>query len=289
MDKDIWRGVKWITLSVGICYLFGSTLQYFFVKAQVNKTVLDELNYSATQINRVIALVGALNFQGIDRARIEAKDYYIFYEDGLLLNANAERSIPGLIEHIDFLGSNELSDMKPKTITSTTGEKWRMLLKKVEGGIVILGISSVDKVDSPDYMLVDNSKYFGPTLNDVRMVNMSIVDGEVDYAVIDSLGNLVSAAGRIPLYSRNGSLRGMAKKGIRRIISDGRSYLVLYKPLLDGYCNPIGTIVVTQDISLEQHALNNQVLFNILFALCSLVIILVVGLLYSFQRKSTKE
>jgi hypothetical protein len=126
-------------------------------------------------------------------------------------------------------------------------------------------------------------------LSDAKRVNAGTVDNEIDYAVVDGTGNLVSASGRIPLYTRKKPLLGTAGRSVEEVSSGGRAYLILYETLLDSLRKPAGTIIVTQDTTLAQRALSNLALSYALFAACSLAILLIVGFFYSMRKKQGQE
>jgi len=162
----------------------------------------------------------------------------------------------------------------PASITSEIGESWRILARRVSGGVVLLGIAQTNRLQDADSVLLANAKEFGSSLEDAMKVRPRNVDRNVDYCVVDGYESLRFAVGGIPIRAMPPPTN--TADSITELSAGGRSYKVLFSPLFDAATNVVGALAIPRDDTFERQTLRNSVWFNVVLAAVSW---LVLGLL----------
>ncbi|MGA2446303.1 MAG: ATP-binding protein [Opitutaceae bacterium] len=280
-----------LTLVVlALVFVSAAVLQHSFVHAQLYRTIRQELGSWAAQIAGEVAYKDRWDLTGYRRAAITAPGWDIVTKDGLIVDV--EELISGLF------GRVELPDQSiyggPQTVVTIVGETWRLFGRKVVGGTVMVGICSPENITAADTKLLANASKFGATLDAASSIRSREIDGDVEYAVISSQGELRTAWGGVPLKTNRQSLP-VPSDHLARLFSGGKPYLLYFQPILDSRGQEVGTVIVPKDIALEQEALQAQDRFNIwvigiaaLFA-CATVLWLIVRELVSQTKKVTLE
>jgi hypothetical protein len=96
----------------------------------------------------------------------------------------------------------KLDDQPPGLRTVSifeTRETWRLFVKQLHGGTVILGVSFPEDITNIDRRLEENVNRFGSSLNEALKVEGRAIDRNLEYAVVDESGRIRSATGEIPL------------------------------------------------------------------------------------------
>lgn len=274
-----WRGqlLLYFTLIV-IVFAGMGLIQHLFVHHQVEQTVDKELASWASEISAELAYKDKWDLEGYRNANIAVPSWFILSQDGCIVD------IEGIIEgklltrvfsHVDIIN---LAYDSPQSIVSRIGEKWRLLSKKVDGGVVIVGIRLPENIKAADEKLAANIEKFGSTIEKATAARSRAIDIEVDYAVVSATGELKSAYSSIPLLTTS----EFAGKKLTKTVRVGDKWFRIYSELiLDKNSKPVGTIIVPKDMTLEQQALNQQDRFNIFLVIASLVI--TVGLTIMFM------
>jgi hypothetical protein len=260
-----------LALLAGLFLVFGIA-QYFFVSHQLRRTVVMELDGWATGIQQEIQFVDHWNLQGYRRAFLEASNSHVITSDGTIIEIDG--FLNGLIQeplHPTFTMPID----SPATITSSLGESWRMLAKKVEGGVVIVGVATHGDVASEDALLQENLKRFGTTFEAASKLSDREIDWTVDYAVLDNGGRIGRMWGGIPLQAASGKF--MLPDGLNTVSKDDKTYAVFVKTLRSEKGKPIGQAAVHRDTSITSVALRQQIMFTLLcVVLCSIAAVLMV-------------
>ena len=200
-----------------------------------------------------------------------------------------EGFIPGLIPSPRLVMSLEPS--KFTTVTTFAGEKWRLLLRKIKDGSVVLGIADPKNLKEDDETIIVNAKKFDKlNVEQATKLPTRETDNIVDYEVFDSHGNLKMHWGGIPLeLDKIGFSKLVATSVQERKIGE-KEYLTLVTPITDHFDKTVGTILVPLDFSFQREALQALKGFNFIIAFLSWVTVILLSSWYfiSNERKKRK-
>lgn len=244
-------------LALAVLFAAIAIVQHWFVHAQLYRTVRAELRSWAGLVTREIAYKDGWNLKGYRSASIEAPAWYVFSEDGLIIDI--EGFIPGLFGNISPPDKSIYG--APKTIQTAVGETWRVFGRHVLGGVVVLAINAPKREADADAILATNAEKFGTTLQEATALRSREIDAEVDFAVISSNGELQAASGGTPLKT---DLRVLPKASDRMVplVSEREPYLLFFSPILDRTGEEVGVVIVPKEMGLQQEALKAQDTFN---------------------------
>ncbi len=274
---------------LAILFLVVGLLQDSFVSHQIRKTTTSELLESADKIASVIYTNDTWDLVSYRQVFIPSiSSWYVFSADGLLVDNEAP--IPGLLSlfrSVEF--PTNLIFGTPQTFTSEVGGKYRLLATNIQGGQVIVGIDVEEPTNSPcaeciDHRLALNLEKFGSTLDDASAVSSREVDEDLSYAVVSGLGRagsreLKSGLGEIPLKVDPAALLTATQLG-RTTNFDGRIYFLVTREIVDSKNKIVGTIVIPRDITLQQHAVEEQWKFNLVLSALAFAIATVIALYF---------
>jgi hypothetical protein len=157
-------------------------------------------------------------------------------------------------------------------------------------------VSSKNTSDA-DSKLKDGAKEFGRTLSEATTLALAEatsikaqkIDNDVDYAVISSDGELKAAWGGVPLKTDISALPTPSDQ-VARVVSDGKPYLLYFRPIVDKQHQVVGTIIVPKDMSLEEQALHSEDVFNLwivaITGALAVATVLTLALKYEFEKRS---
>jgi hypothetical protein len=259
------RSGRLLVASVALALIFAglARIQHQFVHSQVYRTTSQELAAGAEQIAGEVWSGGKWDLKDYRNSVGLPGDpsaWYILTRDGLIVDITG--FIPGVFGRVYASADPNLS--------TAVGETWCLLQRPVEGGYVILGIVSPKNTSDADSKLKDNAKKFGSTLGEAtsfaeaeqRRLRGQQTDEDVDFAVISSDGELKAAWGGVPLTADMSALP-VRSDHVKRLVSNGKPYLLYFERLLDKDHQEVGTIIVPKDMSLEEQALRSQDRFNL--------------------------
>jgi hypothetical protein len=253
------RGRLLIAL-IGLALIFSgvAAIQHWFVHWQVYHTASQQLSSWAEQVADEIVYRDKWDLEGYRQASIPVPAWYILTRDGLIIDI--EGFVPGIFGQV--YAPDDSIFTEPTSLQTPVGENWRVFGRKLNGGYVVVGVSPLDQATDTDAKLRQNASKFGPTLHEATAVRSREIDSVVDYAVVDSDGQLKDAWGGVPLKTQ---MSGMpAPSGhLKRIISNGKPYLLYFRPILDSRHQEVGTVIIPKDMSLEEQALLSQDRFNL--------------------------
>ncbi|MFZ0680263.1 helix-turn-helix domain-containing protein [Candidatus Binatus sp.] len=232
-------------------------LQYWFVKDQLHRTIVSEMNDWADEVVDEINYNGKWNLAGYRRSNPEAPTYFIVTADGFLVDI--EGLVSGMVPAVRVPAG--LIYDQPFSVVSEIGEQWRLFAKRVRGGSVILGVPLSDSHPDTDDRLKGNGQSFGATIDSAAEVTDRQVDLTLEYAVIDDSGRLQNAAGGIPLLTNPAAVNQFSGHG-SFVTLDGDPYFTVSRQIADGAAN----LVLFKDIELEQQMLHNSFRFNMTVA-----------------------
>lgn len=242
---------------LAIVFALTAIAQHIFVYRQLYETTSQELGLWAKQVSDEVAYKDKWNLTGYRRASITAPGWFVITKDGLVVDI--EGFLPGIFGQAEQ-PDNSLFDA-PKTVTTASGEQWRLFARKVTGGFIVVGICSPADTTSADSKLVANAARFGSTLEQATQLGSRMIDFDVDYAVLSSQGEIKAAWGGIPLKTQ---INALPKAGSQMVslASNGKSYLLFIQPILDVRGQEVGTVIVPKEMNLEQKAVIAQDKFN---------------------------
>jgi hypothetical protein len=251
--------------------------QYAYVTRQIRVATVAELESSAGRIRQELAFTNSWNLSGFRRAEFAAGNYFIFTQDGFQIEMG--EFIPGLIERVALIDDSTYE--RPKTVVTPVGEQWRLFGKKVQGGLVVVGILDLDDalqdLDRADRAILNETAKFGQTLDEAERVGTRSIAATKDYAVVDDSGELKAATGFIPLRILSGPILDAAGKE-STVKVGGKSYFLLRDSILDRSGKPVGQIVIAKDVTAGERAVGSLVLFNLgLGGFCWLAVLMFVG------------
>ncbi len=192
-----------ITIFCGF-FVFAALTQVVICRYYRRAAVRSELGASAQQIAQVLASCPSGNLTRYRQAEFDAGHYYIIGNDGTLVD------IEGFLDDLDL--RVVLPGQGPGLLTMTvpeTGETWRLVIKRLDGGVVILGVSPPEDITNVDDRLRTNADRFGGSIAEAMRVAVNEIDRNLDYALVDDTGRIRRALGGIPLKVAAGVAESM--------------------------------------------------------------------------------
>jgi Putative DNA-binding domain len=162
-----------------------------------------------------------------------------------------------------------------------------MFARAVGGGKVIVGEPDSENDSDVDKRLAINAERFGTTVEQAAQLRERFIDGPVDYAVVNGAGEVLSAAGGIPLTIEAKTLTDTFSKG-PRIHLAGQPYYVVTVPVTAEGADPVGTIVVVKNISLERRIVRTARTFNAAVAGMSWLITGIAFGIYGYSQRGIR-
>jgi hypothetical protein len=266
--------------SLAILFLAVGLLQNSFVSYQIRKTTTLELNESANEIAKEIYKDDKWDLANYEQAFVPISSWFVFSSDGLLIDN--EVPIPSLLSLFHSVAfPNNLAFEIPQTVTSPVGGKYRLLARKIQGGMAIVGIDIEAPTNSScaecvDERLMLNLEKFGSTLESATAVTSREVNEEINYAVISDAGELKSGLGEVPLNVNPDALLAVATSG-HPLHVDDQIYILTATPILDSKNKIVGTIIVPGDITLQQRAATEQLKFNLVLSALAFAIAVLIA------------
>jgi hypothetical protein len=198
------------------------------------------------------------------RASVFAPRWWVIAKDGLIVDVTG--LTPALFKHVRFVDEPQIG--VPATVVTSIGEPWRLLSKRIDHGIVMVGIASPEDIPAADTKLTRELAKFGTTIAEAAAIRERQTDQEVDYAVINTNGALINGSGGVPLVT---DLNELPVSGTGQwattINENDRSYRLLSLPIRwPGSAEAVASIVVPKDITGELQALADQDRFNFMLA-----------------------
>lgn len=266
---------------LAILFLGIGVLQYIFVNHQIRKTTTSELSGWASEIAKEIYNGNKWDLTNYRRVFIPAPSWYVFTKDGLMVDNEAP--FPKLLNLFRIVKvPTNLTFEVPEIIASEIGEKWRLLGKKVRGGVVIVGLegaSNVECAECDNQQLVTNLARFGPTLEKAAALSSRELDENIEYAVVSDSGEFKAGWGGVPLKIDPTAILAAANAG-KPISVGSQTYLLISKSIIDSNNKVVGTIVIPGEITLEQRALDEQWKFNLVLSATAFAVAVLIALYF---------
>jgi hypothetical protein len=205
-----------------------------------------------------VAYTDKWNLNGYRNASIVVPAWYVVTSSGLVVDI--EGYMPGIFRTASLPPSAPFES--PKTIISELGEAWRILARKLDGGVVVVGMPASGSLPSADQKLRQNVAAFPSNVEHAISTRSRSIDAEVDYAILRDTGELAGAWGGIPLLLDQAFLRRFSG-GETRIKVGDKSYAVFSTPIIDVRGKPVASIIMPRDVTPLEAALHSEAVFNI--------------------------
>jgi hypothetical protein len=133
----------------------------------------------------------------------------------------------------------------------------------LDSGQVVIGTLELNDLNSADSKLASNAAKFGSTIGEALKVGSRAIDWDVDYTVLGKSGEILYAAGAIPLriISPTSALRG--DLGGTTLVLQGRTYLLYARDIFGADGKRAGRVVIPMDITGENRAVRLVKWFNV--------------------------
>lgn len=286
--------VVFFALLFGAFFALTSAAQYVFVRHTSLSVIRADLKESAANVSKATAYDDGIDPAQYVNAYFDAWDFIAVLSDGSILNVwvGLGRPISEVLPPVRCPILTDAAFDEPVTAIYETEtirpETWTIRAKRLEGGLVIVGLSSHFQIASSDEVLVENLERFGDSIKSAARVNLSQLDARLAFAVIDDANKLIFSANRFPLKTNPMMLAKMSTTG-RELISGGRTYYIDENPLTDIRNHPVGSIVGFMDITLHKAAVREQLMFGGAVAVGSFVIFLILAAYYSAGQEREKQ
>src|SRR5262249_28313922 len=149
----------------------------------------------------------------------------------------------------------------PVRIKTALGEECYLMEKKVKGGSVIVGESSIIAPPDIDARLLDSEKRFGDSIESAMDSSSQDPNEPVDFAVLDDHGAVLDDYGGIPLKATKTGLLFTGDGSVVTVSST--AFLVRKVPIIDRAKRQRGTILVMRNVELEEEMLHQLLVFNV--------------------------
>jgi len=268
---------------LAILFLAVGFLQDTFVSNQIRKTTRLELNKSTSEIAKEIYKNDKWDLKSYRQAFFSASSWYVLAADGLLIDNEAPiTNLLQLFHSVEF--PTNLTFGAPQTITSEIGGKYRLLGRKVKGGVVIVGSDTDESTNSQcaeclDQLLALDLAKFGPTLESAAALSSKEVNPNTSYAVVSNSGELKSGLGEVPLKIDPTAMLAIVKSGKPTNIAN-QIYFFISRPIFDSKNKIVGTVVIPGDITLQQRAVKEQWKFNLALSAVAFAVAVFIALYF---------
>jgi hypothetical protein len=206
--------------------------------------VRSNLRKDVEKILREVRYSNAWDLTRLRQADLTVGSYYILDRSGLVIDT---------FQFIPDLGFQAVvADFQPglrTTRQTRTNETWRLLVRPLAGGWLILGVSPPANYTRIDERLQENAGLFGDSLEKAATVSPSEVDRDLEYALLDTRGNIRFLLGSIPLTLRQYPQLPVGEATVLHT-PIGTTYIGLSAPFLDAIGATVGTITVLQELPL---------------------------------------
>ena len=243
-----------------------ASLQYWFIRHKILNTVGQQLDYWAYDLSTTLNRGDQLDLAALRRSVPKASAFVVLASDGTVIDTRG--FVRGSIIYAALPAG--LAYDHPVHVKSTLGEEWHLVAKKVKGGSIIVGESSIISPPDINARLLDSAKRFGNSIESAMDPSSRDPNASVGFAVLGDDGILLDDYGGIPLKARKTGLLFAAHDSVVTVSS--MAFLVRKIAIMDPAKHQRGTILVTKDVELEEEMLHESLVFNIVVAAASFVL-----------------
>lgn len=230
-------------LLFAVIFVFAAVTQLGFGWYQRRATAHDHLNRWAADVAKELQYTDRWNLTRFRQSFPDATHYYIFSNSGLVIDLEGFR--PDLPIRVDLTG--QAFGLHTVSVPETN-EAWRLLVTRLRGGLVLLGVSPPNDLTNVDSRLRQTASLFGSSLAEAQRVDPNTLDKNIDYAVVGEDGTVVDAAGGIPLkiiVPPSVSLDQLTEVTGK----NGAVFGVVSKPIFSSSKQSVGKVLVFDEIT----------------------------------------
>jgi hypothetical protein len=247
-------------------FIVTAIIQYLFIRNTISQMAGERLDYLADDLRTTLDQGDKLDLAALRRTSPKAAAFVVLASDGTVIDIHG--FVTGSIVYAALPAGSAYDHLV--RVRSSEGEEWYLLAKKVKGGSVIVGASSIQSPPDISTRLLDSVKQFGNTVESATDPELRDPHMSVDFAVLDDDGILLADDGGIPLKAKK---TGLLFTGDGPIITvSGTTFLVHKVAIIDRAKRQRATILVTRDVELEEEMLHESLVFNIAVAAVSLLL-----------------
>jgi hypothetical protein len=247
-------------------FIVTAIIQYLFIRHTIGQMAGERLDYLADDLRTTLDQGDKLDLAALRRTSPKAAAFVVLASDGTVIDTHG--FVRGSIVYAGLPTGSAYDHLV--RVRSSEGEEWYLLAKKVKGGSVIVGASSIQSPPDISTRLLDSVKQFGDTVESATDPELRDPHMSVDFAVLADDGILLDDDGGIPLKAKK---TGLLFTGDGPIITvSGTAFLVHKVAITDRAKRQIATILVTRDVELEEEMLHESLVFNITVAAVSLLL-----------------
>ena len=248
------RTRAWLLRFATLCAIFagGAATQHWLIHREVYLEADRQLADNATRVTNEMAPGGRWDVQAIRQNFLNVAAWYVVDSTGQLLDNEAD--VPQLFQNALPI-SDSIVD-SPRTVANGIGEGWRLLAKRLDSGLAIVGVSSPISLEAADRKLRANLNRIRPTLREAAETPSKAIEIDVSFAVISAGGELRGGVGGIPLRTDYVQRFGAVDKPVLESMSlAGKSYRILSRPVVDSAGRAIGAVIVPAEMELRLQTL----------------------------------
>lgn len=241
-----------IAFLLALILLVLSAAQWVVVRTRVLRTIQADLLEQAKTISDELEYRDGWNLMPYRRSSLpRAASWLITGADGLLIDV--EGPPPELLGRVRKVPEIPLEAVT--TFRSSANETWRLVLRKLTDGLVLVGVRASEVLPSTDAALLGASARFGTALSTATILRTRELEDPIEFAIVGDSGKLERALGGIPLVL-DGPPAGPNPGSFQTLASGRRTYMVIREAFRGPRGNVVGWITIPRDITLEQAALS---------------------------------
>jgi hypothetical protein len=174
-----------------------ATVQYLFIRHQVEQTVGGRLEYWADDLRTTLERNDILDLAAPRRAPPKASTFMILASDGTVIATHG--FVRGSITYAALPAGSTYD--KPFVAKSSVGEEWHLLARKLKGGALVVGASSTDCPPDINARLLETAKGFGNSFESAMLPSLRDKDANVDPSPLNHNPIFFALSGMPPLSS----------------------------------------------------------------------------------------
>ena len=243
-----------------------ASLQYWYIRHELLHTVGQQLDDWADDLSTTLNGGDQLNLIDIRRRAPKASAFVVLASDGTVIDTHG--FVEGSIVYAT-LPAGLVYD-HPVRVKSALGEEWYLMEKKVKGGSIIVGESSIIAPSDINTRLLESAKRFGASIESAMDPSSRDPNEPVDFAILDDHGVILDDYGGIPLKATKTGLLFTEDGSV--VTMSSTAFLVRKVPIIDRARHQRGTILVVRNVELEEDMLHESLIFNVVVAVASLLL-----------------
>jgi hypothetical protein len=243
-----------------------ASLQYWFIRHKILHTVGQQLDDWADDLSTTLNGGDQLNLTDFRRRAPKASAFVVLASDGTVIDTHG--FVQGSVVYAT-LPAGLVYD-HPVRVKSALGEEWYLMEKKVKGGSIIVGESSIIAPSDINTRLLESAKRFGASIESAMDPSSRDPNEPVDFAILDNHGVILDDYGGIPLKATKTGLLFTEDGSV--VTMSSTAFLVRKVPIIDRARHQRGTILVVRNVELEEDVLHELLVFNVVVAVASLLL-----------------